>query len=92
MGLDWSIMRTDQGRPLPPCELRAIQAAADEAGRWIASPGTRLRARWIELHSVLIEWTGWGVPLPTPAEWSAIVAAVRAARADEALARAAVAG
>lgn len=85
-------MRTDEGRPLPPCELRAIQAAADEAGRYLASPVTRLRARWADIHSALLDWSDWGAPLPTPAEWEAIVVAVRQARTDEALARAAVAG
>lgn len=86
-------MRTDQRRPLPPCELRALQAAADEAGRYLALPGCRLRARWAELHGVLVEWSNvWPRPKPSPAEWEAIVVAVRAARADEALARAATAG
>lgn len=85
-------MPTD-GRPAPPCTLPAIQGAATECGRYLALPGCRLRGRWQELHGALVEWSNcWPRPMPSPTEWAELVSAMRAARADEALARAAVGG
>jgi hypothetical protein len=86
-------MPTEWGRGLPPCRLEVIDAAATECGRYLALPGCRLRRRWTELYDALVEWSNcWPDPAPTAAEWAALVAAMRQARQDEALARAAAGG